>query len=254
MKISIITPTEGREKYLTLLYQWLKAQHYQNWEWLIYDTSLDPLSFQDPKIRYFHSDETLSIGEKRNRLLQKATGEIIVHCDDDDYYAPTYLETVVKGLQEADFFKIHGWFNFHLNTQQIYYWASDHEGPTHFVVDTISGMRTREIEFGPFMATQGPKLMQKGQKGYGFSFAYRQEVARVCSFPDCDLGEDLHFFEAVEKKSFRIFSMPDEKGLVMHVVHDTNTSTAYPQYRVPLFLAKPLFPQFFASLDSYLLA
>lgn len=251
MKVSVITPTEERKGYLALLHQWLKAQRYQNWEWLIYDTSLTPQSFEDPKVRYFHSDEQLSIGEKRNRLIEKAAGELIVHCDDDDYYAPDYLETVVQSLQQADLFRIHAWFNFHLSTQQIYYWASDHEGQTHFVVDAISGMRTREIDFGPLLGSQGPKLMRKAQKGYGFSYAYHKKVAQTCPFPNRNLGEDQYFFESAETHGYKVFSIPDQKGLVMHVVHDSNTSCVYPQYRVPRFLAEPLFPQFFASLEAY---
>lgn len=252
MKVSVITPTEERKGFLNLLHRCLCAQSHVDWEWLIYDTSFTPQPIEDPKIHYFHSDERITIGEKRNRLIHAAKGEVIVHCDDDDYYAPLYLETALKALEKADLFTIDAWFNYHLNTQQIYYWGAEQSVPTHFVVDPVTGMRTREIDFGPHLSCQGAKLVKKARNGYGFSYAYYKNVTEICPFPDLDLGEDQRFFESAEEKGFRSCSLADQKGLVMHVVHETNTSCIYPQYRVPRFLAEPLFPAFFASLPAYL--
>ncbi len=114
MKVSIITPTCDRVAFLQGLYSLLKKQTHTNWEWLIYDTSTRAQNFSDSRINYHHEHEILSIGEKRNRLIQRATGEVIVQCDDDDYYAPNYLEFVIEKLQNSAFFNLHSWFSYDL--------------------------------------------------------------------------------------------------------------------------------------------
>ena len=86
MKISIITPTKNRSDYLKLLYSNLTNQTYQDWEWLILDTSTCPLFFNDPRVHYSHLREEITIGAKRNCLTRAAKGDVIVQCDDDDYY------------------------------------------------------------------------------------------------------------------------------------------------------------------------
>ncbi len=40
----------------------------------------------------------MSIGEKRNLAISKASGEIIMCMDDDDYYYPDYLKNRVNTL------------------------------------------------------------------------------------------------------------------------------------------------------------
>ncbi|KAH8048450.1 hypothetical protein JL722_12502 [Aureococcus anophagefferens] len=46
-------------------------------------------------------DPRLSLGEKRNRLLALATGEYVANFDDDNVYAPTYLEAMVRRLDAS---------------------------------------------------------------------------------------------------------------------------------------------------------
>lgn len=243
MKVSIITPTSDREQFLRGLYSLLKKQTYSNWEWLIYDTSTHPQHFSDARIDYTHSSEILSIGEKRNLLAQKAKGDIIVQCDDDDYYAPTYLEFVLKHLQNHAFFTLDAWFSYDLKTSQTFYRVLNEQQQTHYIVNAISGPKVREID------VRGRKPKQ--QMGYGFSFAYRKEVLKKCSFSDHDLGEDRLFYKDIEKAGFPIVTRPDYEGQVIHIIHDMNTSSDYPQYRIPHFLVKNLFPEFFTHIKCY---
>jgi len=44
-------------------------------------------------------DGELSVGEKRNRLLQRATGDFVVFVDDDDKVSDTYVPDVVGVLR-----------------------------------------------------------------------------------------------------------------------------------------------------------
>lgn len=121
MKISIITPTYERARYLQGTYQLILNQTFSNWEWLVYDTSLNPSHFEDSRVTYIHDYSILTIGEKRNRLKKRATGDVVIHFDDDDYYAPNYLATVLEHLRAASFFTMHSWFSYDVKTSQFYY-------------------------------------------------------------------------------------------------------------------------------------
>jgi hypothetical protein len=245
MKISIITPTCERGRHLQGAYQLIQQQTCTDWEWLIYDTSLHPSHFSDPRVIYIHDQESLSIGQKRNRLKQKATGEIIVHFDDDDYYAPTYLEMVAQRLEKVSFFTIHSWFSYDVKTAQFYYWDTTQLGEVHYHTNAISGSRIREVDLSACLAQQKMGLHTQEKQGYGFSFAYTQEVAQACFFPDLDLGEDRYFLETVKERAFSLSTLADQQGITIHVIHDSNTSSEFPQYRIPQFLVEPLFPNFF---------
>jgi Glycosyl transferase family 2 len=245
----VITPTGDREHFLQGTYLLLKNQRYTNWEWLIYDTSLKPTRFEDPRITYIYDEGIVTIGEKRNRLIEKASGEVIVHFDDDDYYAATYLEHVLHYLKKASFFTLHAWFSYDAKTRQFFYWNTEELAEVSYCLSPLSGSRVREIELGPYMQKQRAALNYKGKTGYGFSFAYMKEVARTCTFQDIDLSEDHCFYKDVENAGFLMTTAADQKGEAIHVIHESNTSAEFPQYRIPQFLVQNLFPPFFSYLE-----
>lgn len=80
--VSVITPTIRPER-LKRLEAMFEAQDYPNTELIIVPGGG-------------------SIGEKRNRGCESANGEIIVHFDDDDYYAPDYISKSVDYLLKND--------------------------------------------------------------------------------------------------------------------------------------------------------
>jgi glycosyltransferase involved in cell wall biosynthesis len=250
LKISVITPTADRPTFLKGTYELLKKQRFENWEWLIYDTSLKPISFRDARITYLYDEAIVSIGEKRNRLKEKARGDLIVHFDDDDYYAASYLETVIHHLTNAAFFNFHSWFSYDTKTKQFFYWDTEEAGEIRYHISAISGHTLKEIELGPYLQGQKEELNYKGKTGYGFSFAYTKEVASTCYFEDIDLGEDRNFYAAVSQAGFMSSTLGDQKGEVIHVIHESNTSVEFPQYRVPRFLVRQLIPAFFGHLDQ----
>lgn len=107
--VSVICPTYNRREFLPyLLYIW----QYQDYpadrrELVILDDS--PASNADlidmmvdpsqPNVRYIHSPERLTLGNKRNRLNALAKGEYIICFDDDDYYAPDKISHQVAQMQ-----------------------------------------------------------------------------------------------------------------------------------------------------------
>src|SRR5581483_12155914 len=107
MKVSVVTPTYAREKYLPSLHACFSAQTHAERELLVLDDSPAPSAFfrglADPRVRYLHVPGRLTIGEKRNRLIELATGEAIAFFDDDDYYAPERSEEHTSELQSRQY-------------------------------------------------------------------------------------------------------------------------------------------------------
>jgi glycosyltransferase involved in cell wall biosynthesis len=116
--VTCITPTANREKYLPLAISYFLQQDYINAEMVIIDDGIYSLSHLIPnnkKIKYHYFNQRIgTIGSKRNLACEKALGEIIVHWDDDDYYAPDWISQQVSaqiksgaditGLNKVDFY------------------------------------------------------------------------------------------------------------------------------------------------------
>jgi len=125
--ISIITPTYGREDFIMGVFDCLRAQSYQDFEWLVLDDSENPsaalFACQWDKLTYQHSPQRLSVGEKRNRLVDMARGDVIIHFDDDDYYGPDYVSKTLLRLTENahDVLMLSGFFVAHLNAENVGY-------------------------------------------------------------------------------------------------------------------------------------
>ena len=69
---------------------------------------------KDKRIRYYDDVNVGHLGEKRNWLLDKATGDVILHFDDDDYYAPHYVRFMVDALfySKADVIRLLSWVTY----------------------------------------------------------------------------------------------------------------------------------------------
>jgi len=122
-RVSVVCPTSCRRHYLhESLYRSFCMQDWPDKELIVLDTGGDPSPFftqraeeidlsarrslqpsplDDPCVRYVHVREYgLTLGDKRNQLLQLASGEIIANFDDDNVYAPQYL-TLMTGQLRA---------------------------------------------------------------------------------------------------------------------------------------------------------
>ena len=109
--VSVVTPTYNRRRFIPWLIRCYQEQTYKKdrMEWVILDDGQDKVRdlFEEaakkiPNIRYYSLDEKLTIGAKRNKLNDLATGEIIVAMDDDDYYPPERVSHVVTRFRAAD--------------------------------------------------------------------------------------------------------------------------------------------------------
>lgn len=126
-RVSVVCPTcEVRQHFHELLYRNFCAQTWPDKELILLDTGGAPSPFfssqvsggepswdgegppsslspaDDPRVLYVHMrNYPLTLGHKRNQLIQMASGEVVAHFDDDNLYAPQYLATMVEQLRAS---------------------------------------------------------------------------------------------------------------------------------------------------------
>ena len=102
--VSICTPTFNRRPFVPVMIKCFEHQTYpkDKIEWIIIDDGTDKIEelvTHIPQVKYFKYDEKMTLGKKRNLLNEKATGDIIVYMDDDDYYPPERIRHAVDTLR-----------------------------------------------------------------------------------------------------------------------------------------------------------
>jgi glycosyltransferase involved in cell wall biosynthesis len=103
-RVSCIMPTANRRSFVPRAIQYFLRQDYPNRELIVVDdgsdavTDLIPL---DPRVRYMRLEKPHTIGAKRNLACNNASGELIVHWDDDDWMACWRLSYQVHSLSNA---------------------------------------------------------------------------------------------------------------------------------------------------------
>jgi len=103
MSCSIILPTYNRKKFEKLIEFNIKSQTYPDiLEVIVGDDGSDAqrLELNIPYPIVYLRCPRMSIGEKRNLLVEAAKGEFIAHMDTDDIYFPSYIDTSIQLMQE----------------------------------------------------------------------------------------------------------------------------------------------------------
>jgi glycosyltransferase involved in cell wall biosynthesis len=242
--VSVICPTYQRSALLREMIGYFQAQTFNGpLQLLILDDSPEPSEFlaseqyRDAGVHYIHQPGArMPIGAKLNALMELACGDVLMRFDDDDYYAPAYVERMLELLGDADYLTLSGWFAYGPQHRKFCYWETDVLSPVHFVLSPHD-------PFGPVSTTGlDPDSVRVSLNGYGFATAWRRRVADAVRFPEQDHGEDAEFFDRAENAGFQTRYAADTEGLVLHVVHENNISRAFPQYVLPDFMLGKYFP------------
>lgn len=179
--------------------------------------------------------QSFSLGLKRNICTHVASGIYVAHFDDDDIYAPRYLETMLQEMCEQ------GWDAITLGTFYIYEIATGKFGHVN----------PRKTHAGD------PASLDSLEYGYGFSYMYTRDIATTIPFPDVNFeaesaaGEDWPFFQRIRRRTQRelgclreratlvqgmhvaipgpegVALLADDFGLCLHVMHSGNTAEAF---------------------------
>ncbi len=235
--VSIVTPTFARHVNLPRVHELITSQTCADWEWLVFDDSPDRSSFLDQissrQVKYLHAYDRFTIGEKRNILNSFARAKIVAHMDDDDFYAPGYLEAMMHRLNDGlDIVKLSAWLVYSSVYGDYGYWDTTETTGLHF---RWAGDAAVPVRFDP----RRQREAAANQYGYGFSLVYRKAVWDRIRFEPVSRNEDAAFAAAAANR-FRYGAFPDLSALCAQVVHSSNVNPSFPQYRVPRFLATRL--------------
>lgn len=193
--VSCIMPTANREKFIPFAIAYFFNQNYRNKELVIIDDGKESVAHLIPKhpsIRYFYTDPIGTIGLKRNYACEKARGEIIIHMDDDDWYAQDWIRQQVDCLLNsgADM----------CGLQHIHYYS--------IIMDKLYTV-IRQYEDG-----SDPKDWVAGG-----TLAYWKSFWEKHPFKDLQKGEDDDF---IQKSGARLFVHDYRDGFVA-LLHPYNT-------------------------------
>jgi glycosyltransferase involved in cell wall biosynthesis len=132
IEVSVVTPTYNRRMFIPTLIELYKAQTFpkDKMEWIIIDDGRNKVEdlFEEasktiPNIRYIRKDEKMRLGAKRNELNRLVRGEIVVAMDDDDYYPPDRVSSVVEAFKKNPKIELAGSSEmnlYYLDSKKIY--------------------------------------------------------------------------------------------------------------------------------------
>lgn len=248
--VSVICATYQRPEFLRKQIDNFFAQSYAGkLEMLILDDSPEPsgylfdLEYRKRGVKYYHMPEKrLTVGRKMQMMSTMARGSIIAVCDDDDYYAPRYIERMVEFLGDADFCTLSRWFAYSPADATFGYWETDVLRPAAYIFapgEPVSRMP---------VSTEGWNPDVTGILwGYGFSYVWRKAV-----FPRVEIADitfdtvcwDWDFYTKLRDAGFRTVCAPDNEGLLVHILHPRSGSKMFPQYLLPEFMLADYFPDY----------
>jgi len=104
--VSVIMNCYNSDKYLREAIDSVLGQTYTNWEIIFWDNqSTDKSakivkSYDDARIKYFYAPTHTTLGEGRNKALEKVSGEFISFLDCDDIYSPKKIEKTLEVFED----------------------------------------------------------------------------------------------------------------------------------------------------------
>jgi glycosyltransferase involved in cell wall biosynthesis len=191
--VSCIMPTANRRPFVPAAIEQFLAQDYPARELIILDdgeASVEDLAPAHPAVRYVRRPRHRSLGAKRNAACELASGDIILHWDDDDWYAPHRIRAQVDAL-------------------------------------LCSGAELCGIDKVLFYDPRAPSAWEYNYPPggapwvCGATFCYTRGFWRTHPFRDVTVGEDNLFAGAARPGEIHV--MPDNRFFVARV-HSANTS------------------------------
>ena len=103
MKISVVTPTCDRQIGLDLLEGYMARQTRQPDEWIVANGANAPAILRAGQIELHnpHPPGARNLANNLRAALEAATGDVVIICEDDDYYAPNHIEVMAAALENA---------------------------------------------------------------------------------------------------------------------------------------------------------
>jgi O-antigen biosynthesis protein len=191
--VSCIMPTRDRAEFALHAIDLLIRQDHERWELIVVDDGADGLRDRlpaDRRVRYVRAPAGESIGAKRNRACAVASGELIVHWDDDDWYAPTRLRRQIEPLLDgtADITGLRG--GVFLDLDRWTFWRPTPQLHRRMFVEDV----------------------------HGGTLGYRRAVWASNRFPATSLAEDAGFLRVAVQRGARLRRLENDR-LFVYVRH-----------------------------------
>jgi len=103
--VSCVMPTADRPRWVPLAIQYFLRQDYPNRELVILDDGerdVEDLIPIDSRIRYKRLHGKRTLGAKQNLCVAESRGDLVLHWDDDDWFAVRRISSQVGALLRAD--------------------------------------------------------------------------------------------------------------------------------------------------------
>ena len=129
MTVTVITPTGDRQLAFSLLQKWMKAQTKQPDQWVVVDDGKVPTvpSMSMQLVRRFpqQTDPKFTLALNLKTAFPLVKGDVVLIMEDDEYYAPEYIDTMVRALDSHVITGIAKAKYYHLPTGGYYQNAND---------------------------------------------------------------------------------------------------------------------------------
>ena len=195
---SCIMLTRNRRGFAALARELFEAQDYAHKELLIVDNGEIPvadLAEGNPTVRYIRPSHRLSLGELRSLAAREASGDIIIHWDDDDWYSPERLRYQITPILngEAD----------------------------------VTGLQNRyvlDLSTGAFWTmTESLHLRMFVGNVHGGTLAFHRRILNgTVDYPPLNLAEDAGLLRSALQFNCRLLRMPNP-GVYVYIRHSQNT-------------------------------
>ena len=132
-----------------------------------------------------------------------ATGEVIAHFDDDDYYGPNYLSAMAGQLGDAGLVRLAGWFIYSQAQSRLWYWDQRTIAePIHYRL--MGGRNLDAVPVAKLNAEDQETWVNDNLSGWGFSFMYPKAVYDKVQFEEVNHGEEGLFTQGVRKLGYDV--------------------------------------------------
>jgi len=191
--VSCIMPTYNRRAFIPHAIRYFLRQDYVNKELIIIDDGTDSIEDLVPEsssIRYYRLDKKITLGAKLNLACSYASGNVVVHWDDDDWYAARRIKYQVETLQK--------------------------EGTDICGLNNLLYFDSRNNKSYNYIYPKSQRLWIIGS-----SFCYNRECWSKNHFADINVGMDGLFVWKLRPDQV---SVNTDNSISVHMIHDNNIS------------------------------
>lgn len=232
--VSALMITHGRPGFVLKAVEWFQLQTWQRKELVIVDDSTPdkrPDLSRVRGVRYVVPERPMHIGEKHDRAVEEAQGDVLTYWDDDDWFSPrrivTQLEPIVLGRATITGIP-----------RDLIVHAPGAQFAKFKPVKTKESLKTWIGNGNDGWAGNGWKPVYANFGFHDGCAMFSRHVLRHGSkHPPLKAGQKVEFLNSLVRKGEKVVVIPNEK-LFIYVRHGLNTWN-YVESRIEVPVSPP---------------